>query len=84
MGPLPSRMKNFSVLLAILWDSEGRKVEPSAASALLGPLVTAGIPRNESRGLVDGRSFPTKGDFRGNAFTGKGSSRKTGYEDARP
>ena len=31
-------------LLALLRDSTGRRAEPSAASALMGPLVTGGTP----------------------------------------
>lgn len=34
--------KELFRLLALLWDSTGRRAEPSAASALMGPLVTGG------------------------------------------
>jgi len=58
-------------LLAILWDSEGRKVEPSAASALLGPLVTGGIPETNHVAWLTGGLFLPEEIFEGMLSRGR-------------
>jgi D-serine dehydratase len=63
-------------LLALLWDSEGRKAEPSAASALMGPLVTGGTPETTHVAWLTGGLFLPEGIFaemlsRGRALLGK-------------
>jgi D-serine dehydratase len=63
-------------LLALLWDSEGRKAEPSAASALMGPLLTGGTPGTNHVAWLTGGLFLPEGIFeqmlsRGRALLGK-------------
>ncbi len=50
-------------LLAILWDSEGRKAEPSAASALMGPLLTGGTSSTTHVAWLTGGLFVPEGIF---------------------
>lgn len=63
-------------LLAILWDSERRKAEPSAASALKGPIVTGGTPQTNHVAWLTGGLFLPEGIFeqmlsRGRELLGK-------------
>jgi D-serine dehydratase len=59
-------------LLALLWDSTGRKAEPSAASALMGPLVTGGTPGTTHVAWLTGGLFLPEEVFGGMLSRGRG------------
>jgi len=59
-------------LLALLWDSTGRKAEPSAASALMGPLVTGGTPATTHVAWLTGGLFLPEEVFGGMLSRGRG------------
>ena len=59
-------------LLALLWDSTGRKAEPSAASALMGPLVTGGTPDTTHVAWLTGGLFLPEEVFGGMLSRGRG------------
>ncbi len=55
--------KDLFRLLALLRDSAGRRAEPSAASALMGPLVTGGTPSTNHVAWLTGGLFLPEGVF---------------------
>lgn len=58
-------------LLALLWDSTGRRAEPSAASALMGPLVTGGTPGTTHMAWLTGGLFLPEEVFGGMLSRGR-------------
>jgi D-serine dehydratase len=58
-------------LLALLWDSTGRRAEPSAASALMGPLVTGGTPGTTHVAWLTGGLFLPEEVFGGMLSRGR-------------
>lgn len=63
--------KELFRLLALLWDSTGRRAEPSAASALMGPLVTGGTPGTTHVAWLTGGLFLPEEVFGGMLSRGR-------------